>query len=125
MFAKPNMKGLMDSNENRINDWFGILLDNRIADSKKLEILTGDSKKINGLSIGAITLIMYLLNKSRKSVWFKAQHNGLSRFYPELGAYRANGSGYEIFNRMAKRFAKEFGFEDTELDWVFTTGVKL
>jgi hypothetical protein len=117
-------KSLKDSNF-RINQWFSYLNDPQIKLENRIDTLIKGDLKITGWDMGFTTLMLYILDKSRYSVWFEPQHKGLAFIYPELGTYRKSGSNYVIFNIKAKDLAARYGFKHTELDWLFSVGVYL
>lgn len=109
----------------KINNWFNILADQSYPVEKKIDLLLNEPSNIKGLSIGFITLMLYIIDKTEYLIWFQGQHEGLSTIYPDLKKYTGNCNQYLTFNRVAKEFAKQYGFEHSELDWVFSTGVYL
>jgi hypothetical protein len=90
-----------------------------------MKLLLNEPNKIKGLNVGFITLILYILNKENYLIWFEGQHRALSLFYPDLEKYSGSIQQYKVFNEQAKQFAKVHGFTHTELDWIFSAGVKV
>lgn len=120
---KSNTKNIFEEDKDRINQWFKILSDNNSSVEKRLFLLK-EQYKIKGLSVGFITLMFYILDKTNYSIWFEGQHNGLKLFYHELEKFTGKYSQYLIFNDLAKEFVKKYNFEHSELDWVLSTGTK-
>ena len=80
--------------------------------------LQEDPYKIRGIKTGFMTLMLYLLDKTNYSIWFKALHEGLQKIYPEIGNFNSKGIQYILFNKKAKEFLQHFDFDHTELDWL-------
>jgi DNA-directed RNA polymerase subunit F len=118
-----NKKHILNEDHNKINQWFKILSDNHLTAEKRIELLLGKPNKIKGINVGFITLILHLLDKNKYSIWFGAQHDGLKLIYPKLEKYTGKSNQYPIFNDLSKEFIKKYNFEDTELDWILTTGL--
>ena len=114
----PNTEYFFKTDIKLINDWFNVLRNENIPIEKRIEILQEDPYKIRGIKTGFITLMLYLLDKTNYSVWFKALHEGLQKIYPEIGKYNSKGIQYILFNTKAKEFLQQFDFEHTELDWL-------
>jgi hypothetical protein len=114
----PNTEYFFKTEIKLINDWFNVLRDNNISIEKRIEILQDYPYKIRGIKTGFITLMLYLLDKNKYSVWFKALHEGLQKIYPEIGNYNSTGIQYISFNKKGKEFLQQFDFEHTELDWI-------
>jgi hypothetical protein len=114
----PNTEYLFKTDINLINDWFNVLRNNNIPIEKRIEILQEYPYKIRGIKTGFITLMLYILNKTKYSVWFKALHEGLQKIYPEIGNYNSTGAQYALFNKKAKMFLQQYDIEHTELDWL-------
>ena len=121
---KPNAQNFLNKSEGEINDWFGIMLNKQIPAVRRLDLLQSEQYKVEGISIGFITLMLYVLEKEDYMIWFKKLHEGLEILYPELGKYTGHPDQYLYFNEKAREFASEFGFEPTEMDWVLSTGIK-
>ena len=114
----PNTEYFFKTDIELINDWFNVLRNNNIPIEKRIEILQEDPYKIRGIKTGFITLMLYLLDKTNYSVWFKALHEGLQKIYPEIGNFNSKGIQYILFNKKAKEFLQHFDFDHTELDWL-------
>lgn len=39
--------------------------------------------------------------------------------YPEIGEFSPNGQQYACYNTVAKEFARQYSFGDSELDFIF------
>lgn len=120
LLSKVNVQNILKEDKYKINQWFNVLSDNHISVEKKLDSLKKPPYKINGISTGFITLMLYLLDKQNNLIWFSEQHQGLRKVYPELDKFTGKGSQYIRFNDFAKKFARQFNFEHTELDCVLT-----
>lgn len=107
----------------KINSWFNTLSNNNIAVEKRLELLLNEPYCIRGLNVGFITLMLYILNKNENMIWFQGPHDGLRIVRKELETYTGNSKQYNTFNEAAKTFARQYSFDNTELDWIFTTGL--
>lgn len=121
---KPNIRNLLNEDINKINKWFNILRDESIRTERKLKLLLAEPYKINGLNVGFITLMLYLLDKDNYLIWFKAQHEALAKISKGFERYSGAPKQYAYFNENAKIFARQYGFQHVELDWVFSTGIK-
>jgi hypothetical protein len=86
---------------------------------ERMDLLLNEPYKIKGISVGFITLMLYLLDKEKHLIWFQSQHKGLMVVSPDLEKYTGKSRQYAIFNRAAKDFAKRYQFDHTELDWIF------
>jgi len=67
--------------------------------------------------------MLYILNKSEHQIWFQGLHDGLKLIYPEFETYTGKSKQYNTFNDAAKKFALQYSFDHTELDWIFSTGL--
>jgi hypothetical protein len=124
LLNKPNTQSLFSENVEKINEWFSELRNEKLPINKRIDNLLDDRYKIKGISIGFITLMLYLLDKENNLIWFRPQHNGLKIMYPEIEEFKPSGPNYLLFNEAAKKFAKKFDFEHSELDWIFSVGLK-
>jgi hypothetical protein len=120
LFSKPNTKNLFNENNDKINRWFEILSDNNIPVEIRIDKLLTEPYRIKGLSVGSITLMLYILDKTNYSIWLEALHDGLKLIYPELDKFYPKGKQYLIFNDLAKQFRSKYNFEHTELDYVLS-----
>lgn len=121
---KRNAQNFFNKSEEEINSWFKIMLDRQIPAVRRMDLLQGEQYKIKGISVGFVTLMLYILEKKNYLIWFKNLHEGLEILYPDLGKYTGRSDQYLYFNKKAMEFAMEFSFEPTEMDWVLSTGVK-
>jgi len=122
---KSNTVYILNEDLVKINNWFNILYDNNYPVEKRIRLLLNEPYNIKGLNVGFISLMLYVLDKTNYLIWFQGQHEGLKIIYPELEKFTGSSTQYITFNNVAKEFAKQYGFEHTELDWVFTTGLYL
>lgn len=120
---QSNTPTLFESDIYRLNNWFNILTNGFFSLEKKFSLLLNEPNHIKGLNVGFITLMLYLLDKQNYCVWFEGLHEGYRKIYPETGRYSGKVEQYIGFNNSVKEFALKFGFSNTELDWVFSTGV--
>jgi len=123
---KSNSGRFLSESEDKINKWFNYLTNNDISVFIRIDnLLYDESLRIKNASVGLITLIFYLLDNSRHSIWWDVQHAGLKIFYPELDEFNKDGRIYIKFNKLSKEFAKEYDFQNTALDWVFSNAEKV
>lgn len=120
---KSNTVHLYNESVEKLNIWFNILSNNATSVENRLDLLLNEHNKIKGLSVGFITLMLYILDKEDYLIWFEGQHEALALFYPELGKYTGSSKQYSLYNDRAKKFVKRYNFESTELDWIFSTGI--
>jgi hypothetical protein len=95
------------------------LMRNDISDEEKIETLRKGPLRLKNASVGVITIMLYLRNKSSNSIWFKPHHEGLRILYPQLGKFNHKGEQYVSYNTVAKKFARQYSFDDSELDFIF------
>jgi hypothetical protein len=122
---KSNTNNLFETDENKINDWFISLTNNYLSIENKFALLLNEPRCISGLNIGFLSLMLYLIDKKNNLVWFEGIHEGFRKLFPETEKYSGKVVQYMTFVDSAKIFAEKNGFEDTELDWIFSTGVYL
>lgn len=122
---KSNTVYLKYESLDQIRSWFNILTDNSLSVQVKLKVLLNEPQRIKGLNVGFMTLMLYILDKKNYSIWFEGMHNGLTIFNPNLDKYTGSSAQYSTFNELAKGFAREYEFDHTELDWIFSTGIKV
>ncbi|HEX2974741.1 MAG TPA: hypothetical protein VHO68_02295 [Bacteroidales bacterium] len=122
---QSNTPVLFGSDILKINNWFNILTNSFFSLEKKFSLLLNEPNQIKGLNVGFITLMLYLLDKQNYCVWFEGLHDGYRTIYPETEKYSGKVNQYIIFNEAAKGMAQKYGFNHTELDWIFSTGVHL
>jgi len=122
---KCNTMHLYNESVEKLNNWFSILTNSSIDIQERMKLLLNEPNKIKGLNVGFITLILYILNKKNYLIWFEGQHDSLTLFYPDLEKYSGSIKQYSVFNDQGKIFAKAYNFDHTELDWIFSAGVKV
>lgn len=120
---KLNTRNILDVNTSQINQWFDVLTNKKLSITQRVDTLRKYPDKINGFDVGLITLMLYILDKPNHLLWFEPTHTGLLRLYPNLGEFVKSGTNYVIFNDLGKKFADQYGFEHTELDWIFSVGI--
>jgi hypothetical protein len=120
---KLNTRNVLDVKASQINQWFNVLTDGKLSIIERVDRLRRYPDKIPGFDVGIITLMLYILDKPHHLLWFAPTHTGLSRLYPILGEINPSGANYIIFNDLGKKFAKQYEFEHTELDWIFSVGI--
>lgn len=120
---QANKAELLKVDHFRLNNWFNTISNSYFSVEKKIDLLLSESYKISGLNVGFITLILYVLEKETNPIWFEGVHKGLQLIYPEIGLFIPKSKQYLIFNEAAKKFAKQYAFDPTELDWIFSTGL--
>ena len=120
---KANTVYIYDESKDKLNMWFNILTNSSITVENRLELLLNEPNKIRGLSVGFMTLMLYLLSKENYLIWFEGQHEALALFYPDLEKYTGSCKQYSFFNERANEFAEKHSFDHTELDWIFSTGI--
>jgi hypothetical protein len=120
---KSNTVYFYDENVDKLNIWFNILTNSSMPIENRIELLLNEPNKIRGLSVGFITLMLYIQDKENYLIWFEGQHEALNLFYPDLVKYTGTSDQYFSFNNLAKEFAKKYCFDHTELDWIFSTGI--
>jgi len=117
---KPNGLYIFNETEEKINQWIDIIANNKINTEEKINTLLKSHYHIYGAGIGLVTLMLYLMEKKEYLIWFGALHEGLRMLYPDLGNFKCNGAQYDKFNNMAKTFAKQYGFDHSEMDWILS-----
>ena len=122
---KSNTINLFAEDIFKINNWFNTLSNNSIPVERRLDILLKEPYNISGLNVGFITLMLYILNKNEYQIWFQGMHDGFKLIEPEFETYTGKSKQYKVFNEAAKKFALQYSFEHTELDWVFSTGLPM
>jgi len=120
-----NQERIFKEGDEKIGRWMAELIRNDISDEEKIETLRKGPLHLSQASVGIITIILYLRNKSSNSIWFKPHHEGLSILYPQLGKFNRKGEQYVSYNTVAKMFARQYSFEDSELDFIFQEVHKL
>lgn len=111
-----------NADDKKITNWFDFILSNETATESKIDSLTDSKnpKTIKYASVGLITLILYLNDKSAHSIWFEGQHETLRTLFPAIGRFNGTGAQYLEFNKTLKEFAKDNGFSHAELDFVLS-----
>ena len=122
---QSNTKNLISEDIYKVNNWFNTLSNTNIPVERRFDLLLNDPYSIRGLNVGFMTLILYILNKNEYLIWFQAQHDGLRLIDHEFETYSGKSKQYMVFNEAAKKFALQYSFDHTELDWVFTTGLPM
>ena len=124
---KPNANNLVNEREEKRNNWISYLLNQKLPIEKRIDALSSPTFHlyVKGASVGLITLFLYLFDKTQYSIWWETHHYGLGIFYKSLEKYKKSGSLYVQFNQLSKEFARKYGFNHTELDWIFSYAPKL
>jgi hypothetical protein len=120
---KSNTGKLFNADPVKLNNWFNVVSNNYFPAEKKIDLLLNEPYNISGLSVGFITLILYILDRNVYSIWFEGLHDGLRLIYPEMETFTGKSKQYTIFNETAKNFIKKYSFEKVELDWILSTGL--
>lgn len=68
---KRNAQNFFNKSEEEINSWFKIMLDRQIPAVRRMDLLQGEQYKIKGISVGFVTLMLYILEKKNYLIWFK------------------------------------------------------
>jgi len=123
MMNTPNTKKLYKADSETINKWFYLLTNHRLSIEERIDQLRLKPIKIDGLDIGFITLMIYIIDKPNYLIWFKFLHSRLSNLYPELGDFHPSGRNYLTFNEKAKEFAEKYEFDHTEIDFILSYGI--
>lgn len=122
---KMNGIKMLDESTEKINRWFSVIVDKHMPAEVRIARLSSHPYKISGAATGLITLMIYVLDKANYSIWFGPMHDGLREFYPEIGGYTGKAGDYKKFNQYAKALIREYGFNDTELDYLLTAATRL
>jgi len=111
-----------NADDKKITNWFDFILSSGTSTESKIDSLTDsrNPKNIKFASVGLITLILYLNDKSAHSVWFEGQHETLRTLFPAIARFNGAGSQYVEFNKTLENFAKNNDFSHTELDFVLS-----
>jgi len=120
---KPNALNILEVDCGHINRWFDLLVNEDVSVAERIDLLRIDPYRIKGLNVGFITLILYLLDKSRYLIWLKDHHDGLNMLYPNLNKFNGKGVQYIEYNKTVIMFAKQYNFDHSELDYVIS-GIK-
>jgi len=118
LFNVPNTAILMQTNPEFLNNWLNILNNRDINVEDRINMLQKGEYKMNGISVGFISLMLYLQDKTTYSVLLPRLYKGLKILYPEIGNFNYTGSTYIYANKLIKEFARQYHFEDTEMDWI-------
>ncbi|MBD3339597.1 MAG: hypothetical protein GF353_10835 [Candidatus Lokiarchaeota archaeon] len=124
----PNTKYILNEEPEKINAWFNYLFNEKVLFENRIDNLCSSKSElcIAGIKQGFITLVLYLIDSSKFSIWFKNQHDSLKYVYPDEmknfdDIIKKNiGRNYTKFNSYAKRFIRQYNIKDIELDWVLT-----
>jgi hypothetical protein len=114
-----NQERILKEGDEKIGRWMLELMRDDISEKEKIENLRKGPLHLRQASVGIITIMLYLRNKTSNSIWFEAQHKGLRILYPEIGEFSPNGQQYACYNTVAKEFARQYSFGDSELDFIF------
>lgn len=120
LLGAPNKNLIFSSDPSLINQWFEELL----FSGKEPSVSLNDCMKqfkIKGASKGLATLLLYLSNPERYSIWVNATQDGLfvlGRISDLKG--QDWGENYMKFNSAAIDFRKHHGFQPHETDWFLT-----
>ncbi len=111
-----------NADDKKITNWFDFILSSGTSTESKIDSLTDsrNPKSIKYASVGLITLILYLNNKSAHSIWFEGQHKALRTLFPAIGRFNGAGLQYVEFNKTLVHFAKTNDFSHTELDFILS-----
>ncbi len=120
LLATPNRNLIFACGSELINQWFDELL---FSDTAPRVALNNCLKKlkIKGASKGLATLLLYLSDPEKFSIWVNATQEGLS-VLNRIGNLRGNdwGDNYTEFNKAAIEFRTQYGFQPQEVDWILT-----
>ena len=74
---------------------------------------------INGTGKGLVTLLLYLTNPTKHTIWVKTTHEGLFKLR-RIDKERNNefGAQYVKFNNNALEFASNYGLGHREIDFI-------
>lgn len=117
LLATPNKNLIFASPIEQITEWIEILCFSKEPVEHILDKCLGNLK-IKGASKGLATLLLYLSDPERYTIWVNATYEGLST----LGRLNETknskwGARYVEFNDNANKFAKVYGIKARELDW--------
>jgi hypothetical protein len=96
---------LSDESVDKLNSWFNVLTNSSISVEEKIELQINEPNKIRGLSVGFITLMLYILDKENYLIWFKGPHEALTLFYPDLKKYTGSSKQYSCYNVLTPQIA--------------------
>lgn len=120
LLAAPNRNLILGSEPSLINQWFEELLFSGKDPSVSLNTCMKQFK-IKGASKGLATLLLYLSNPEKYSIWVNATQEGLvvlGRVTDLKG--QDWGKNYTQFNSEAIDFRENHGFQPQETDWFLT-----
>lgn len=111
-----------NADDKKITNWFDFILSSGTSIESKIDSLTDsrNPRSIKYASVGLITLILYLNDKSAHSIWFEGQHEALRTLFPAIGRFNGAGLQYVEFNKTLVHFAKTNDFSHTELDFILS-----
>ncbi|WP_339909875.1 AAA family ATPase [Symmachiella dynata] len=120
MLATPNRNLIFQSSAKAISAWIDTLLFQGLNQADVISKCLV-KEKLNGVGIGLTTLLLYLSDPEKYSIWVKATAKGLitlGRLEPAKGYHPV--SRYQEFNQAAIAFRQQFEFQPAEIDWVLT-----
>src|SRR4030042_2509430 len=108
LLATPNKNLIFASPIEQITEWIEILCFSKKPVDHILDECLGD-RKIKGASKGLATLLLYLSNPERYTIWVNATYEGLSNLGRLKGKKNSKwGARYGEFNDNANEFAKKY-----------------
>lgn len=117
LLATPNKNLIFASPIAQITEWIEILCFSKKPVDYIMDECLGD-RKIKGASKGLATLLLYLSNPERFTIWVNATYEGLSNLGHLNGKKNSQwGARYVEFNDKARKFAKEHEIDTRQLDW--------
>jgi hypothetical protein len=123
LMNKPNTETLLNSTDIVINRWFDNLFNESLPIEERIYDLVAKNSiyNIKGSKVGLASLMLYLSDKTKYSIWFEALHNGLKIFYPSLEKFptsptKKTGQLYTSFNKHSKELLIKYNFQNTECD---------
>jgi len=113
-----NKKKILETPTETLSSWIDYVCFSGKPVTEILDKSLGDMH-INGAGRGLVTLLLYLAEPTRYSIWVKATHEGLLR----LGRINERkdadfGTQYVKFNEKALEFARIYDFNHRELDFI-------
>jgi len=120
LLAMPNKNLIFGSPIEKISEWIEIVCFSKQPVEHILDKCLGNLN-IRGASKGLATLLLYLSDPERHTIWVNKTYEGLSTL-ARLKDIKISqwGARYVEFNDNAKKFAKEYGINDRELDWILS-----
>ena len=120
LLATPNRNLILATEPETINQWLGNLLFAGAGPEAALDSCL-KRMKIKGASKGLATLLLYLSDPHKFSIWVNATQEGLN-VLSRIGEFKGNdwGKNYTQFNKAAIDFRTQYSFQPQEVDWVLT-----